>query len=85
MTVVENTTAQRDSTAASAAGPSSAASSPAAPSPGGVGAKDRILATANRLFYYEGIRAVGVDRLISESHVTKATFYKHFGDRKSVV
>src|SRR5690554_878073 len=34
---------------------------------GGVGAKERILVTANRLFYHEGIRAVGVDRLISES------------------
>src|SRR5690554_2693745 len=53
--------------------------------PGGVGAKDRILVTANELFYHEGIRAVGVDRLISESRVTKATFYKHFGAKETLI
>jgi AcrR family transcriptional regulator len=52
---------------------------------GGVGAKDRILVTANELFYHEGIRAVGVDRLIGESSVTKATFYKHFGAKDTLV
>jgi AcrR family transcriptional regulator len=55
------------------------------PHGGGAGAKDRILATANELFYYEGIRAVGVDRLISESRVTKATFYKHFGAKETLI
>ena len=54
-------------------------------SSGGPGAKERILATANELFYHEGIRAVGVDRLISESRVTKATFYKHFGAKETLV
>lgn len=48
-------------------------------------AKLRILATANRLFYGEGIRAAGVDRLISESSVTKATFYKHYGSKDRLV
>jgi AcrR family transcriptional regulator len=43
------------------------------------------MATANELFYHEGIRAVGVDRLISESRVTKATFYKHFGAKETLV
>jgi AcrR family transcriptional regulator len=52
---------------------------------GGAGAKDRIMATANELFYHEGIRAVGVDRLISESRVTKATFYKHFGAKETLI
>jgi AcrR family transcriptional regulator len=41
-------------------------------------AKVRILEVANGLFYAEGIRTVGIDRLISESSVTKATFYKHY-------
>jgi AcrR family transcriptional regulator len=41
-------------------------------------AKQRILDVASELFYQEGIRLVGVDRLISESQVTKATFYKHY-------
>lgn len=53
--------------------------------PSGPGAKARILVTANRLFYYEGIRAVGIDRLISESSVTKATFYKHFGAKDTLI
>jgi AcrR family transcriptional regulator len=48
-------------------------------------AKVRILNTADRLFYDEGIRAVGVDRLISESSVTKATFYKHYGSKDRLV
>ncbi|AWB88896.1 TetR/AcrR family transcriptional regulator [Salinibacterium hongtaonis] len=51
----------------------------------GPGARSRILATASRLFYYEGIRAVGIDRLISESSVTKATFYKHFGAKDALI
>ncbi|MGA1812944.1 TetR/AcrR family transcriptional regulator [Frondihabitans sp. 4ASC-45] len=51
----------------------------------GPGAKQRVLTTSDRLFYDEGIRTVGVDRLISESSVTKATFYKHFGAKDNLV
>ena len=51
----------------------------------GPGAKQRVLVTADRLFYSEGIRTVGVDRLIAESSVTKATFYKHFGAKDNLV
>ncbi|MFJ4221651.1 TetR/AcrR family transcriptional regulator [Curtobacterium luteum] len=56
---------------------------PPAPRPGG--AKVRILETATRLFYEEGIRGVGVDRLISEASVTKATFYKHYGSKDNLI
>jgi AcrR family transcriptional regulator len=49
------------------------------------GAKARILETSDRLFYSEGIRAVGIDRLISESSVTKATFYKHYGSKDRLI
>lgn len=48
-------------------------------------ARDRVLETAFRLFYAEGIRAVGVDRLIAESGVAKATFYKHFPAKDDLV
>jgi AcrR family transcriptional regulator len=48
-------------------------------------AKSRILETANNLFYGDGIRTVGVDRLISESAVTKATFYKHYGSKDRLI
>ena len=48
-------------------------------------AKKRILETATDLFYAEGIRLVGVDRLISASQVTKATFYKHYRSKDNLV
>ncbi|MFD4113648.1 TetR/AcrR family transcriptional regulator [Streptomyces niveus] len=41
-------------------------------------ARERLLSTAGRLFYAEGIHTVGVDRLVAESKVTNATFYRHF-------
>jgi AcrR family transcriptional regulator len=48
-------------------------------------AKLRILLTADALFYDEGIRSVGVDRLIATANVTKATFYKHYGSKDRVI
>lgn len=48
-------------------------------------AKKRILETATGLFYAQGIRLVGVDRLISTSQVTKATFYKHYRSKDNLV
>lgn len=49
------------------------------------GAQQRILKAAAELFATEGIRVVGVDRLISRASVTKATLYKHFGSKDRVV
>ncbi|MGV8970598.1 MAG: TetR/AcrR family transcriptional regulator [Microbacteriaceae bacterium] len=48
-------------------------------------AKQRILDTADELFYNDGIRIVGVDRLINVSSVTKATFYKHYGSKERLI
>ena len=48
-------------------------------------ARDRILATACDLFYSRGLRAVGVDTLIAESGVAKATFYKHFPAKDDLI
>jgi len=48
-------------------------------------AKGRILDTANVLFYEDGIRNVGVDRIISASSVTKATFYKHYRAKDNLI
>jgi AcrR family transcriptional regulator len=48
-------------------------------------ARDRILDTAFRLFYARGIRGVGVDLIIAESGVAKATFYKHFPAKDELV
>jgi AcrR family transcriptional regulator len=41
----------------------------------------RILVTAYELFSHRGIRDVGVDELIRESGVAKATFYRHFASK----
>ena len=41
-------------------------------------AREQVLEAAQRLFYSDGYRAVGVDRVIEESGVAKATFYRHF-------
>ena len=48
-------------------------------------ARQRILDAAFRLFYARGIRAVGVDTIIAESGVAKATFYKHFPAKDDLV
>ncbi|EAR25179.1 transcriptional regulator, TetR family protein [marine actinobacterium PHSC20C1] len=48
-------------------------------------AKGRILDTANQLFYQDGILNVGVDRIIAQSSVTKATFYKHYRSKDNLI
>ncbi|WP_127792842.1 TetR/AcrR family transcriptional regulator [Agromyces sp. LHK192] len=48
-------------------------------------ARDRLLRTASDLFYREGIHAVGVDRIIAEAGVTRATFYRHFPSKEDLV
>ncbi|WP_441245702.1 TetR/AcrR family transcriptional regulator [Kitasatospora sp. McL0602] len=48
-------------------------------------ARERILDTACELFSAHGIRAVGVDRVIAESGVAKATLYSHFACKERLV
>ncbi|WP_242882877.1 TetR/AcrR family transcriptional regulator [Actinomadura litoris] len=48
-------------------------------------ARDRILRTATDLFYIYGIRGVGVDRIIADSGVAKATLYAHFKSKDELV
>lgn len=48
-------------------------------------AKRRILNCARSLFYLEGIRAVGIDRIIAEAGVAKATFYQNFASKEDLV
>src|SRR5512138_1840440 len=48
-------------------------------------ARRRLLDTATRLFYEVGIHAVGIDRIIAEAGVAKATFYKHFPSKEELV
>ncbi|SCX17033.1 HTH-type transcriptional regulator MtrR [Agrobacterium sp. DSM 25558] len=46
---------------------------------------DHILSAAGTLFYREGIRAVGIDRIIEEAKVAKATLYRHFPSKDHLV
>lgn len=48
-------------------------------------ARERLVAAAERLFYAEGIRAVGVERLLAESGVGRASFYRHFPSKDDLV
>ncbi|MEV0029230.1 TetR/AcrR family transcriptional regulator [Nocardia sp. NPDC050793] len=48
-------------------------------------ARQRLLTTAEDLFYAEGVRAVGVDRLLQESGVGRASFYRHFASKDDLV
>jgi len=45
----------------------------------------RILRAAHDLFYRDGVRATGVDRLIAESGVAKLTFYRQFESKDALV
>jgi AcrR family transcriptional regulator len=48
-------------------------------------ARERLLDTAGRLFYAEGIRGVGVERVLAEANVTRSTFYNHFPGKEDLV
>lgn len=48
-------------------------------------ARARLLSAATDLFYSEGIHAVGVDRIIEEAGVTRATMYKQFAGKEGLV
>jgi AcrR family transcriptional regulator len=48
-------------------------------------ARQRILETADRLFYEDGIRAVGIDRIIAEAGVAKMSLYKHFPSKDDLI
>jgi AcrR family transcriptional regulator len=47
--------------------------------------KERILETADRLFYSRGIRAVGVDTIAAEIGISKRTLYNHFPSKHELI
>src|SRR5437588_3502216 len=47
--------------------------------------KARILETADRLFYLQGIRAVGVDTIAAEIGISKRTLYNHFPSKDDLI
>jgi AcrR family transcriptional regulator len=46
---------------------------------------DRLLGVARRLFALEGIRAVGIERIIAEANVARASLYQTFGSKDGLV
>ena len=47
--------------------------------------RERILNAAHDLFYRDGIRATGIDRVIAESGVAKVTFYRQFPSKDDLI
>ena len=47
--------------------------------------RKRILEVADRLFYAEGIRATGTEKIMAIADVAKATFYRHFESKDALV
>jgi AcrR family transcriptional regulator len=56
-----------------------------APPKGEVSARERILATASKLFYRDGIRAVGVDTVVEQSGVSKTSLYRVFESKNALI
>lgn len=48
-------------------------------------ARERLLASANELFYAEGIQTVGIDRIIEHAGVAKASLYNTFGGKEQLI
>ncbi|MBI1197365.1 MAG: TetR family transcriptional regulator [Phenylobacterium sp.] len=48
-------------------------------------AADRILATAQELFYREGARAIGVDEIVQRAGATKPSLYRAFGSKDQLI
>jgi AcrR family transcriptional regulator len=48
-------------------------------------ARERLLASADALFYAEGVQSVGIDRVIEHAGVAKASLYNLFGSKEGLV
>lgn len=48
-------------------------------------ARKRIMEVADQLFYTEGVRATGTEKIMSIAEVAKATFYRHFESKDALV
>jgi len=48
-------------------------------------ARERLLASANELFYEEGVHTVGIDRVIEHAGVAKGSLYNTFGSKDELI
>jgi AcrR family transcriptional regulator len=51
----------------------------------GKGVKERILDAATRLFYAQGAKHTGVNQIIEEAAVAKASFYQYFPSKEALI
>lgn len=47
--------------------------------------RHRILEVVDQLFYTEGVRATGTEKIMAQAEVAKATFYRHFESKDALV
>jgi len=47
--------------------------------------RDRLLRQATELFYFEGIHAVGIDRIVAEAQSTRATLYRYWPGKEDLI
>ncbi|PWB19824.1 MULTISPECIES: TetR/AcrR family transcriptional regulator [Comamonas] len=47
--------------------------------------RERILVAAHALFYQDGIRATGVDKIIDQASVSKVTFYRQYPSKDELI
>jgi AcrR family transcriptional regulator len=48
-------------------------------------ARERLLKAADELFYAEGVQSIGIDRVIEQAGVAKASLYNLFGNKEGLV
>jgi AcrR family transcriptional regulator len=49
------------------------------------GVKDRILETASRLFYEQGYHVTGINQIIDEADIARASLYNHFPSKTDLL
>ena len=47
--------------------------------------RSRLIEAANRRFYKDGFRGVGIDQVLSDVGISKTAFYKHFESKHELV
>jgi AcrR family transcriptional regulator len=47
--------------------------------------RERLLAAADELFYRDGVKSVGIDRIVQQAGVAKASLYNLFGSKDELV
>src|SRR5690242_21926410 len=49
------------------------------------GVKERILDTASRLFYDQGYHVTGINQIIEEADIARASLYNHFASKTELL